>query len=238
MNMSRPGGPNPDSVVHAALKAAEFEFKELKLSPVLRSQWERLSARATDAPMAEIAILLREMNNNLMVELATAWFLMIPADKRSMYEQLSPVFGGDVHQVFPDARRDIAAAGRCYALDEWTACVLHLMRALEYALRWLASRVSLNPETIKGENQKNVIDQIEKQIRKMEDEPKSASKAAKLQFLSEAAAQFRWFKDAWRNDAAHAHVYYDEREGGSIFLHVSGFFRHVAAEAVKDELNG
>jgi len=175
------------------------------------------------------------MNNNLMVELAEAWFLMIPADKRFIYEQPSPIFGETVHKAFPDAQRDIAAAGRCYALDEWTACVVHLMRALEHAMRWLASRVHLDPESIKGENWKNVIDQIEKKIREMESEPKSAEKSAKIQFLSQSATQFRWFKDAWRNDAAHGHVYYDEREGAPLFLHISDFFRHIATEAIKDE---
>lgn len=89
------------------------------------------------APLQEVVILVREMNNNLMVELSSAWFLMIPADRRFVYEQPNPIFGEVVYNVFPDARRDIAAAGRCYALDEWTACVMHLMRALEFGLRWL-----------------------------------------------------------------------------------------------------
>ncbi len=108
------------------------------------------------------------------------------------------------------------------------------MRALEHGLLWLAKRVNLDPEDMKREQWKNIIDQIEKKIRAMESEPKSAEKSVKVQFLSEAATQFRWFKDAWRNDAAHAHVHYDEREGALIFLHISDFFRHIAKEAVKE----
>ena len=227
--------PDPRSVILAALQEADRQFKELSLSLVLRGQWQRLMERSEFAPLSELVILIREMSNNLMVELSSAWFLMVPADRRFVYEQPHPIFGEVVNRAFPEAQRDIAAAGRCYALDEWTACVTHLMRALESGLRWLAMRVQLDPSEIKSENWKVVIDLIEKKIRELESTPKSDEKREKTQFLSEAAMQFRWFKDAWRNDAAHAHVYYDEREGAPIFLHVSDFFRHIAAEAVKDQ---
>jgi hypothetical protein len=229
------GGPQPGGVVRAALQDADEQFKDMKLSLVIRGQWERLLKRAaSDAPLSEIAILVREMNNNLLTELAGAYFLMIPADRRFAYEQPQPIFGSDVHKAFPGAQRDIAAAGRCYALDEWTACVVHVMRALEHGLRWLAKRAGLKPEDVVGENWKNVIDKIEKKTRELEQLPRSPAKSENVQFLSEAATQFRWFKDAWRNDAAHAHVSYDERECAPIFLHISDFFRHIATEAVKD----
>jgi hypothetical protein len=226
---------SPDEVVNAALQEADQHFKELPLSVVLRSQWQRLLARAdAKVPLSELVILIREMSNNLMVELSSAWFLMIPADRRFVYEQPKPIFGPDVDQAFSGARLDIAAAGRCYALDEWTACVFHTMRALEDPLLWLAARVQLEPGELQRENWKNILDLIEKKIRAMEKEPKSESKISKVQFLSEAATQFRWFKDAWRNNVAHGHVQYDERDGAPIFLHASDFFRHVAAEAVKE----
>ena len=227
--------PNPRPVVLAALEEANKYFLELPLSTVLRAQWQRLLARVNgEAPLPEIVILIREMSNNLMVELSSAWFLMVPAGRRFVYEQPRPIFGDEVYCAFPNARPDIAAAGRCYALDEWTACVFHLMRALEHTLLWLADRVKLDPEDMKRENWKTIIDQIEKRIRDLESEPKSKEKSEKVRFLSEAATQFRWFKDAWRNNAAHAHVHYEERDGALIFLHVSDFFRHIAAEATKE----
>jgi hypothetical protein len=234
------GGPQPDELVRIALKNADVQFKELRLSNVLRDQWRRLMKHSEDGRrLSDMALLITEMYKNLAVELSSACFLMIPADRRFIYEQmhdgkLTPIFGQDTDLAFPEARRDIAAAGRCYALGEWTACVVHLMRALEHALRWLAKRVGLKPEEYQGEQWKNIIDRIEKKIRELEQAPKSPQKSTNVQFLSEAATQFRWFKDAWRNEAAHAHVYYGESEGAPIFLHVSDFCRHIAAEAVKD----
>lgn len=234
-SMAVPGAPSAEPLLKSALDLADVHFKTLKLSGVLRSQWERLRRRSREsAPMSELIILIRELEQNLIVEMDEAWFLMVPKDKRFVYEQPHPIFGQETHDAFPDARRDIAAAGRCFAVDEWTACVMHLMRALEQALRWLANRVGLKPEETEGANWKNIIDRIERKIRELEQRPKSPAKNENIQFLSEAATQFRWFKDAWRNEAAHAHVYYDEREGAPIFLHVSDFFRHLATEAVKD----
>jgi hypothetical protein len=235
VNLSGPNDSAAEDLIRAALRDAEAKFSELKLSQVLRAQWQRLLERAYgNAPLLELAILIREMHNNLLTELTAAYFLMIPADRRFIYEQPRPIFGEEAHRAFPDAQRDIAAAGRCYGLDEWTACIFHLMRALEHGLRWLGVMVTLDPVILKTENWKNIIDQIEKKIRELESLPKSADKTAKTQFLSEAASQFRWFKDAWRNDVSHANVFYDEREAVPIFLHVSDFFRHIASEAVKD----
>jgi hypothetical protein len=240
VSMADSAGLPPDdeldrSTVQAALERAKPALAELPLSRVVQTQFLRIEqAIERQAKPFELAILLREFHDNLLVELASAWFLMIPADRRFAYEQPYPIFGPDVYAAFPDARRDIAAAGRCYALDEWTACVMHCMRALEFGLRWLGGRVKLDALETKGENWKNVIDQIEKKVRQMENEPKSEDKSKRLQFLSEAAAQFRWFKDAWRNDAAHSHSHYDEREGAPLFLHVSDFFRHIAAQAMRD----
>jgi hypothetical protein len=224
-----------DELARKALNDADQNFKELPLSVVLRSQWERLLQRMNEkADSGEISILIREMGNNLLVELTTAYFLMIPADRRFAYEQPYPVFGPEVHKAFPEARLDIAAASRCYALDEWTACVMHLMRALEHGLRWLGNKVALTPEEMEGKNWKNVIDGIEKKIEAMEQLPKSQEKTERLRFFSGAASQFRWFKDEFRNDAAHGHVFFDEKTGAPIFLHVSDFYRIIATEAVKE----
>jgi len=232
--VAHPGAPDAMDVLHASLKDADRQFADLELSHVLREQWRRLLAKAGDgAGLMELSILIREMNNNLMIELSAAWFLMIPEDRRFVYEQPFPIFGQDAHDAFPQAQRDIAAAGRCYALDEWTACVVHLMRALEHPLAWLALRVNLAPAEYSGENWKKVIDLIEKKIREMEQLPRSDAKRIEVQFLSEAAMSFRWFKDAWRNDAAHGREHYEERSGQLIFLHISDFFRHIAPEALK-----
>jgi hypothetical protein len=74
----------------------------------------------------------------------------------------------------------------------------------------------------------NALDQIEKQIREMEKLPASETKTEDIRFYSGLVAQFRWFKDAWRNHVAHARVHYDEREALDVWHHVSPFMQQMA----------
>ena len=226
-------GPHPEmdrQVVKDTLKEIKPEFSELPLSRVLRDQLERLEKYAETVDTRDtLAMLLIELNSNIMVELSSAYFLMVPAWRREYYQQRLPLFGNSVATIFAKANRDIAAAGRCFALDEWTACVFHLMRVLEHGLRTMGADVVLSESEMSNENWKNVIDQIESKIHAMEGERKSAEKIEKLKKFSLAAAQFRYFKDAWRNHVSHANETYDEREAITVYTHVKMFMEQLAS---------
>lgn len=173
-----------------ALKEAEPNISELPLSRVLKSQFERLLQSVGNVKSEELAILIREFHNNLIVELTEAYFLMIEPQKRELYQQRKPPFGQKVSDVFPEATQDIAAANRCAALDEWTACVFHSMRILEHGLRWLAGQVGLPPDAMAHEQWKNIIDKIESKIKGLEALPKSPEKSEKTKLYSSFAAEF------------------------------------------------
>jgi hypothetical protein len=224
-------GDRDRTLIKASLDEAAPSLEELPLSAVIQQQFRRLRRAADNAEPKELVILLRELYNNLLVELSSAWFLMIPAEKRERFEQRGPAFGESVAERFPDGAADIASASRCLALDEWTACVFHLMRCLEHGLRDLASKVGLPSDVMAHENWKNAIDQIEKKIRELEAAPKSATKVETLRIYSEAASQFRWFKDAWRNHVSHSRANYDARDAESVWHHVKQFMQHLAANA-------
>jgi hypothetical protein len=69
--------------------------------------------------------------------------------------------------------------------------------------------------------------------------PKGAAKSDKLQFCSEAASQFRYFKDAWRNHVAHSRASYDSREAFAIWEHTRDFMCSIAKRlAEKEEAQG
>jgi hypothetical protein len=172
--------------------------------------------------------LLRELNNNL--------FLLIAPDRAPLYRQIEPPFGQRVSDTFPDSQADVSAAARCLALDEWTACVMHLMRALERPLHAMAERMGVTfPAPIEFENWKNIIDQLLKRIADEEDrldrQPKSPSKSAQLRFFAEAAMQMKRFKNAWRNNAAHGRVHYDETDASRAYDAVREFMQQVAQNA-------
>jgi hypothetical protein len=81
-------------------------------------------------------------------ELEMTKFLLIENSKIGFYEQGEPLFGDSVAAQYPSAHSDIAEAGKCLALGWFTACVFHLMRALEVGVAAVASGLNI-PDPVK-----------------------------------------------------------------------------------------
>lgn len=100
------------------------------------------------------------------------------------------------------------------------------MRVLEHGLRALAADVG---KTFSVQNWQNIIDQIESEIRQMgKTLPAGPEKSDRLQFLSEAAKEFVYFKDGWRNYVSHNRAVYDEHLARSALEHVRSFMTVLA----------
>lgn len=173
-----------------------------------------------------ISQLLGEIVVRLEEELNGHTFLAVQADHVSYYESQEPLFGQEVHEQFPSARYDITEAGKCYALHRFTACVFHLMRALEIGLRVLADRFVVPSDR---QNWHNIIEGIEKKIREISADPNRPTDWKDQQeFFSGAATQFMFVKDAWRNYVAHARDKATEEEAEVIFRSVRAIMQRLA----------
>lgn len=124
---------------------------------------------------------------------------------------------------FPSASEELNEAGKCFALGRYTASVFHAMRALEPALEALR----LNVRAPKKGSWGPIIDQIEAKIRQVQTGGTRSTEARK-RFLSEAAAEFRHLKDAWRNHAMHTHQRYDRETAQRVLEHAKTFVEHLA----------
>ena len=129
------------------------------------------------------------------------------------------LFGDLVAAKFPSSSHEITEAGKCLAVRRATACVAHLMRALEPALNSLATALDV---PFAHSNWQNILDQIEKEIRKRANALHGPTWKADEQFYSEAAAHFRVLKDAWRNHTMHLRDRYDEERAETILQSVRG----------------
>ncbi len=145
----------------------------------------------------------------------------------------SAPFGEAVRAAFPSAADDAREASNCYALERWPACVFHLMRVLEFGLGVLAKRFNVSTERSTWHQ---VIEAIEKRIREID--PKSAGADWKQQQkdFSDAATQFMFFKDAWRNHIMHVRDQYDEGRAMSIWQHTNEFMNKLAAIRLHEEI--
>jgi hypothetical protein len=173
-----------------------------------------------------IAHLLGEAAIRIKEELGQRCFVMALPDRYGLYQGGESAFGASVIGAFPSAATDIKAAAECCAIGQSIACIFHCMRVLEYGLRALSADVGL---TFDIQQWHNIIDQIESKIR---DEsrtlPRGAPKNERLQFLSEAAKEFFYFKEGWRNHVSHGRGAYDDQQSLDILNHTRAFMAHLS----------
>ena len=138
-----------------------------------------------------------------------------------------------VIRSFPSAEQDVQAGVDLWALGHSTASVFQLMRVLEHGLRALAKDVG---KAFDVQNWQNIIDQIESEIRTLgKTLPSGTSKSERLQFLAEAAKEFTYFKDGWRNYVCHNRATYDEYQARGALEHVKAFMTTISSRLSESE---
>jgi hypothetical protein len=179
---------------------------------------------------------LQELDRAIRRDLFERTFMYLPRDKQEYFDKRE-LFGGAVRQRFPKAADDIKEAGNCYATGNHTACVFHLMRVLEHGLRALAKRLQVSFKNKKGatvpldlQEWGAIIGNIETKIAEKKNLPKGKQKSEELEFFSQAANEFRYFKDAWRNHVMHTRTTYDEHDAAKVMEHVRSFMQHIATK--------
>jgi hypothetical protein len=84
---------------------------------------------------------LRDIISRIRDDCKSRLYLQIAPDDESLLDLSIDHFGAQVRQSFGDAVEDIAEAAACLALERPTACVFHLMRALEVATAVVANKL-------------------------------------------------------------------------------------------------
>jgi hypothetical protein len=178
-----------------------------------------LSGEANTSTMHQHVV---ELYNRMRDDLESELFVMISHSNKRYYEQTEPLFGEAVNVAFPTASLEIADAGKCRAFGRWTACVMHLMRALETPMNALAKRYDVKP----GQNWNTALNEIDAALKSV---TKSTVGPDAEQWASEASAHLRLIKNAWRNHAQHGNARYDEEQAVAIWGNVDSFMRTLAS---------
>lgn len=149
------------------------EFSEKMAS--LRQHAERLKMRSTlkqigylaqyiqegGKAQSEIARMLEELQKRIQEDLEARVFLTVSLDKAEFFAH-DWLQDSDIAKAFPmTALPEMLNAGRCYAYDEDTACMFHLMRVIDFGLRVVAKSLGISYDArnwmgIANEIQKNM----------------------------------------------------------------------------------
>ena len=166
---------------------------------------------------------LKELRARLAEELEDrALYHVRPPQARSIDEG-ELTFGQVVIDCFPNMTTDLGEAAVCLGLSRNTACVFHLMRAVESAVAEIGRRLGA---TIVDKNNVElnwgvIIANMNATIEKM---PKGKDRDE----WSEVASHLFHVKNSWRNRTMHPKHTYTDDEADEIFSAVKSFLRCLA----------
>lgn len=163
-----------------------------------------------------------DLVNRFGDEIRARLVFTVSHNRATYFESVEPLFGDDVFNAFPSANDDIAEAGACLALDRGTACVMHLMRAVEVGLAALAATLGVPKKNDWGGYLRGISQELATRA------TASRARSEDEQFYSEAAASFDYLRRAWRNPTMHVEKSYSAERATEIFEAVKSFMRHLA----------
>jgi hypothetical protein len=182
---------------------------------------------------------LHHLQEIMKSELSERLFLQVDPRDAPFFGK-EKLFGDQVYEAFQSAREDIAEAGNCLACGRATACVFHLMRAAEIALRVLAwdRRIKFvkRPNVpIELRQWDEILQELENSEKKIQQYKLTLAREAQLAFYHGAMVELRAFKNLYRHRTAHARKIYDIDQARSAMTHVSGFMKILATKISENQ---
>lgn len=174
----------------------------------------------------KIKPMVDELIRRISEELDRHQFGYIPSD-RQRYVDPKWLWDTDIDCAddTDEVIREFHAAGRCYAFDESTACVFHLMRIVDWCLRKVAASLSIAYDASNWRGiGKKISDEMEKKYQTKTDEWKKQEP-----FYAEILTDIQAISRAHRNPALHdIQKNYEPKEALYMLTVVEEFSNHVA----------
>jgi len=192
-----------------------------KVRDRLSNPYDRPGSRET------VYVLLDTLYKDLHSGLQLRTFASIPRDRTDYFEQKA-MFGEHVARVLRDASADIKSAGNCFAAEEYTATIFHLMRAAEHGLRALARKLRVrlshsgHLQPIEFADWDKVITACKNKINAARALSPGPKRQAQLELYSDAADHCLFMKE-WRNNISHTRRPYIESEAQAMMDRVRDF---------------
>lgn len=175
----------------------------------------------------------KQLNKMIEKELSKYLYIYISPIEAMFYEK-DNLFGEKVSDAFSSANYDIREAGNCYATGRYTACVFHLMRAVEWGLRALCADVGFKEVCLDKKIKKfvpvaysdweRILSQLSRAVdKKIEKIKRGPDKQSSQEFYYPLLQEIKAFKEAWRNHVMHTRREYNQKDAISIFTHVKNF---------------
>lgn len=203
-------------IVLDATQASAIQALEI----MSRAHCEPVGAYTMSASDSErLAWVLANIKMNFSTQLDSRIVLVLSSQNAGFVLSDEPPFGREVEDAFPLAAEEISEAAKCLALQRNTACVFHLMRAMERAVARLSEAIGTGKTTEKEWGK--ILSDISQTIEAM---PKGDERNK----WSQSHSHLYHVKQAWRNDTMHPKKTYTDDQAQAVFTAVHSFMRHLA----------
>lgn len=203
-----------------------------ELLDVLDNLQAPLSQKAINRLLSEVDVSFKKQRLNTLVldirrrlwdELEAASLFALEQGASEYYERGGAAFGDVVQGKFPELAFDLDEAAKCLALDRHTACVFHLMRAMELSVRSLAVQLRA---TVTDKHDKFlvwgvVVSNIKDKIELLQDTKRKEA-------LLELHSYLHDVNIAFRSKTAHPERVYTKEEAVRAFDATKYFLPHLA----------
>lgn len=168
-----------------------------------------------------------DLQGRIHDELSSVLFMHFTLSEASRYQDLNP-FGPEVAANFHSTAFDIEEAAKCLATTRYTACVFHLMRVLEVALKVIAKSLGI-PDPVKEaeRNWGGILRKINEAMGQ-KDKLNDPAWLEDKDFYKNAYTDLTAVRTAWRNPTMHIESRYDDQRASHIYNVVKGFMQHLA----------
>jgi len=218
-----------DPAVLPELDKLEKQVMELELAVSIKAIRTLRNIAESGQPVSKLQLQLFHLTESVHAELEAVLLFQVPLAKRVYFERKN-LFGDDVANAFTSTSVDIEEAGRCFALERYTACVFHLMHVMEIGLRVLGATLKdsrLDPR--ENPSWERILKKCREELEKKR-ENRAAEWAADDAFFSQATATLMAVKNAWRNPTMHVEINYTENQSEDVFNAVKAFMRSLATK--------
>jgi hypothetical protein len=201
--------------------------QELQLDlSVMQIERTMVEMSSQEIPSTDFKSLLGNLIQIITDELSRAFLMSIPQRIAVDYYEKSNLFGDKVFNNFPSANFDIEEAGKCFATERYTACVMHLQRVVEIGLKAFGDYLVIM--TYIKSAQPSWQGVLSKTGSEIKSRPNASWSSNDERMFAEGIQSFLGaVQVAWRNPSMHADKKYTEEEAEDIFNAVKGFMRHI-----------
>lgn len=178
--------------------------------------------------LEDLVGILDNLQGRVKDELSLSLFFHMPRHRAEYYDNKS-LLGDEVTAKYPSASIDIEEAGKCFATARYTACVFHLMRAVEIGVMAFAGGLNILGKVKSAQpSWGEVLRLTNEEIQRQNKGGDPAWTPEKRGFFENVQADLMTVKNAWRNSTMHVENTYDEERAEDIFNAAKGFMRHLA----------